>query len=982
MQGNLTSSFSKSSLSLLMAGAVVLVGLASPVYVLAQEDDTIIEEVIVTGSRIPRQDLEALSPLVVIDSIDIDISGTNHVASILNELTSSGIPGSVDTATNFRTQTVGVNTPDLRNLGSQRTLVLVNGRRHIGGIAGTSTVDVSMIPSALVERIEIVTGGASAIYGSEATAGVINFAYKKNFQGLEISSRYGVAFEGGARETDLNLLAGLNFGAEDRGNAVVYLGYSDRGILESKDRAISAADATNSSFGPKGSFQGSRLNADDARVPVGGFITRDDDGMYSKSFVNAEDGFNRNAVRLIRVPVQRVLFATNLIYKFSDSLNFFSESSFSHLESSNRLEPTIVGQFISIGEESNLNLPDDNPFIPDELRPSFTVAAVPAVPADPANPDDMGTPAVPERTHTPGQPITFRKRFTELGPRAVTLQRRVFRTALGVDGSINDLNYEAYYQYGSFVQNQTGTGVFNALNFRNALDAEPNPLATADNVGTVARFRCQDALARALGCVPINLFEGADSIGGDELAYVSVIPQSTTRMRQQVFAISANTPLFELPAGSAATAFGFEYRKEISDFFSDSLAQSGLTSGNTTPNVSGSYNIKEFFTEIRMPILSGRPGVEYLGFETALRYADYSTIGGAFSGTAAIDYRPIEGLKIRASLSTAVRAPNIGELFDPGSETFRSFVDPCGLGGQGGISGTGVPNDLYPEQTEAAQANCLSIPGIDATFDPISTDNLRSAGGLSAGNPDLIEESSDAFTFGVVWTPSGGSGLNFTLDYYKIKITDAIAAFSAQTTVDQCIRQPDFPNNPFCSLIERNSATGIVDRINALAINVSELESEGIDFAIEYLGEVGPGTLSLDLAGTIGLTLDSLPFEGGEVIHDQGSIGAPDLKMNFHAGYEARGFAFNWSVRYIHKVNLDNLQPSAGTVAAAVYNDIQARYTFRDNYEFFGGIDNVFDKQPPFLGQGVTGDITGTNTAADIYDAIRTFGYVGVRLKF
>ena len=229
-----------------------------------------IEEVTVTGSRIKRKDLITSSPVNIITTEAIELSGVDNIATIINELPSAGIPGSVDTATNFRTTTTGVNTIDLRNLrrpdeGGGRTLVLVNGRRHIGGSNGSSTVDLSMIPTALVERIEVVTGGASAVYGSEAIGGVVNFIFKDDYEGATIEGRYGSSQPGGATEKDISMLAGRNF-ANDKGNATFYLGYSDRGILRSAQRELSASDANNSSFGPKGNFF----------VPGTGLITQDD----------------------------------------------------------------------------------------------------------------------------------------------------------------------------------------------------------------------------------------------------------------------------------------------------------------------------------------------------------------------------------------------------------------------------------------------------------------------------------------------------------------------------------------------------------------------------------------------------------------------------------------------------------------------------------------------------------------------------------
>ena len=905
---------------------------------LAQDSEQVIEEVVVTGSRIARKELISVSPINTLDEQQIEIAGSNSIATILNELPAAGVPGSVDTATNFRTTTTGLNTVDLRNLGSERTLVLVNGRRHIGGSAGSQSVDLSMIPVPLLERVEVVTGGAAAAYGSEAISGVVNFIMKDDFEGLEINSRYGSSDgvdNGGADETDFSLLLGSNF-ADEKGNATVYLGYSDRGILRSSDRDVSANDAVNSGFGPKGIVL----------LPGGGGqITQDDDtGLFDKTFVAAEDGFNRNQRRLIRVPSERIQMNANINYEFNDRANVFAEMAYNELESDSSLEPTIAGQFISVGSlASNTNLPVDNPFIPAELRTAIMNA----------------DPTVEE--------VTFRRRMVELGNRTSDVQRRIFRALFGINGDINDnLRYEVYYQYGDFGQDQTNGGVFHTKNFYDALRAEP------DGDGG---FQCRDEFARGLGCVPINVF-GAGSITQEMLDWIGVDSQVTSRMNQDVFSASISGSLFDMPAGELEFAVGYEWREESSQFNSDALAQSGLTSGNTTPNTAGEYDVNEYFVEAIIPLLSDAPAAEYLGLELAYRISDYSTIGAADAYKVSVDWRPLEDLRVRGGFSTAIRAPFIGELFDPGSETFRSFVDPCALGGMGGASASA--GEEYQAQSAEVQANCATIPGT-ATLDPFA-ENIRSAGGLAAGNPDLEEETAETTTVGFVYTPSAIEGLSVTVDYYEISVEDAIDDFTAQTTVDQCVRQPSFPNNPFCNLIERDPTTGLVQRIDALAINVAEFEASGIDFTVSYATSVGPGSLGLNLIGNHSMSNDFTPFAGGEVVDSQGEVGVPDWKANFTVTYALDAWNFAWSTRYIQGVNVENDSVDAfGTIGTYLYHDAQARFAFGDERQFtaFVGIDNVFDKEPPFLGQGVPGDVTGTNTASDVYDAIRRYWYLG-----
>lgn len=929
---------SKFLLSTIIGGVVASSGMTA----MAQESgETVNDEIVVTGSRIVRTDLVSTSPVRVIGEAELDLSGFNSVAQVLNELPQAGVPGLSDTSSNFSSSGTGINTIDLRNLGTNRTLVLVNGRRHVGGLAGSPTVDVSMIPAALVERLEVVTGGASAVYGSEAVAGVINFIMKSDFEGFEVESRYGTTEAGGASDYDISLTAGSNF-ADDKGNAVIHMGYSDRGVLSATQREATAADGTNSSFGPAGGF----ILAD------GSFISQDaDTGLFNDTFNSAEDGFNRNARRLLRVPTERYQFNANIEYDIADDITFFSETGYSKLLSSASLEPTIVGQFISVGSIPNINMPLNNAFFPAELTAL-------ALAADPAATE-----------------VTFRRRFTELGNRTSDVQRQVFRQALGFKGKFADnWNYEVYGQYGTTTQDQVDGGVFNTSNVLNAITTEADPT----NPGG---FRCVNELARDLGCTPINFF-GADTVTGAALDFVSVNPQTTSRADQYVVSGYVSGDLFNVPAGAVAIAGGLEYRKESSAFNPDALAASGLTSGNALAPTQGSYDVVEVFGELLVPLLSDKTYAKNLTLELAGRHADYSTIGAVDTYKIALAYEPIDGLRFRGGFNTAVRAPFIGELFDPGSETFRSFNDPCALGGVGGPSGNpAAPN--YPVQSATVQANCATIPGT-ATLDPALT-NIQSAGGLSAGNPDLEAETAETFTVGLAYSPTYLNGFNMTVDYFDITIDNAISSFSAQITADQCVRQPSFPNNAFCDLITRDGTNGLIQRIDALAINVATFETSGVDFAADYSFDLFNIDFRASVNGTYLIDNNFLPFEGGEVVEVAGEIGAAEWKINSTIVGNYEGWQLGLSTRFIDGGNVDNQNVAQfGTVGSEIYNDIYVQYDVNNmgKYEIFAGVDNVLDNNPPFLPQGTPSSVTGTNTAADVYDIYGRSFYVGLRARF
>ncbi len=918
----------------------------------ADEEEARQDTVLVTGSRIARTDLLAASPVTTVDAQSLDIAGATNVQDILNELPATGVPALTDTNSNFTLNGGGVNLVNLRNLGSTRTLVLVNNRRHVGGVAGSPAVDLNMIPSTLIERVDVVTGGASSVYGSEAVAGVINIIYKDDFEGIETNLRYGDSFEGGGREEDFNVTIGSQF-ADGKGHAMFYGGVSNSGVLRATDREISEADAVNSSFGPFGSFQLPNL----PMTPLGQTLTLDrTTGLFDKPFVNAEDGFDRNAIRLIRIPTERLQFASNIDYDVNNFVTVFGEMSYNQVESYQQLEPTIIGQFISVGSVPDINMPVDNPFMPDELRAAI-LAAVP------------GT-----------EEVTFRRRFTELGPRTSDQQRQTFRYVMGLEGrapeSMGGFDWEIYYQNGRQTQDRVEGGVANTLNVYNALRTEADP----NNPG---QFRCIDEISRSLGCVPINFF-GPDTVDGAALAFVSTTQQTTSRAEQEVFAASMSGEAFELPAGPIGYALGAEYRSEESKFVSDALAATGLTTGNTSPSVSGYYDVTEYFAEVLVPIISEVPLIQELTFEGAYRIADYSTIGSTDAYKASLVWKPHEDLTVRGGFNTATRAPNIGELFDPGSETFRSFVDPCNFGGAGGDSADGTTT--YDAQSATVQANCATYAGSE--FLDQGAVNIRSAGGFAAGNPNLEEETAETTTFGIVYSPSYVDGLNITIDYYDILIEDAIASFSAQDTVDQCVRQPDFPNNPFCSLIQRDPNSALVLRIDALEINVAEFKAEGVDFAVDYSTDFAGIDWFGALVGNYRMEESRLPFAGGDTIDDVGEVGAPEWSVNTQLVASKDAWRVAWSTRWIDEVNIDNENPSAGPADANGkidsywYHDINVNYQLNDTFEIGIGIDNVFDELPPLLGQGVNADVVGTNTAADVYDVLGRYGYVNLRARF
>lgn len=921
--------------SIISAG---LAGAFLPHVVHADKKSEPIEEVLVTGSNIKRSGLETPTPLTLINNEDLKISSNTSIADTIFELPSAGIPGASQSTSNFQVFASGLSSVDLRNLGTVRTLVLVNGRRHVGGDSeNPNVVDLNSIPAEFIDSIEIITGGASAVYGSEAMAGVINLKTKKNYNGLTIDLQTGVSAEGDGEDSSISITGGRSFD-DGRGQALFHFGYTELKEIASRDRSFSDSDEFLGDFEAFSSFppQGGIFSND-------GYTTIADDGTWTKPFVGAEDGFNRANSRLLQIPLERKDINFNIDYELAKNLNLFVESSVTQTSSHSNLEPTIIGQFITVGSQ-DLTIPSSNPFIPQEILDTWT---------------DAGDP-IPEN-------LTWRKRFTELGPRFAEQERDTLRLAFGLEGSFASWSWDAYYQWGQTTRNQTTTGNFNTLYFQQGLDAEADP----DNPGA---FRCREATARALGCVPIDVF-GVGSISQQAVDYVAVDSQDKSVIQQQVAAAKISGDLFNLTsAGAVKLAAGVEYRKEQLDTVVDALAASGLSSSNASAPVSGSYDVSEVFVEVAVPLLAEMPAAAYLGVDAAYRIADYSTLGNHGSWKLGMEWAPISDLRFRATVAESVRAPNVAELFDPGGETFESFIDPCINGGASGEGNT--------------QQNCASL-GIPNDFNPGPSGG--SAGGIQAGNINLKEETANTTTIGFVYRPSWLENASFTMDYFDIEIEDAIELIDPQVKLDQCYGAVDFPNNVFCDGIRRDGADlgFLVKRLDFGLENIGLLTTSGYDFEFNYGFSALGGDFSLRT-----LITKTNEWEReilGIQVSDYEEPGFQEWKGSNRLTYATGPLSVSWSTRYIGSGVVDNEfttedWPDNENLDAEWYQDINARYTIETesvgSYAIYGGVNNLTDNDPPYIPTPSENADTGTGTASGVYDVVGRFYYVGVELSF
>lgn len=966
----------------------------------ASAEDTIV----VTGSRIASPQNESNAPIQILSSESIQQSGASNVQDVLLKNPAFGTPALSRTNSAFLTSGTGVATIDLRDLDSNRTLVLVNGRRVVSSLSGSSTVDLNVIPTQFLERVDVLTGGASSLYGSDAVAGVVNFIYKRDFQGLEGNAQYGVTERGDDIRYQANLTMGANFD-DGRGNIMVHLGYSNEKGLLSRQRKNTYLDDSDTSaltgdladYGiPTEPFFSSF--PEQGRFTSGGYtFTYSPTGVLQPcSTTNGPtcssdlgtgvgpNGFNRQYYRTLAVPVKRYTFAAVGHYDVTDNISMFFEGTYNKTQSSRIIEPFALASDGSTGVyPASGVMPIENYIIAPDGTTSIAInPIVPgAIAAQAVDSDGDGL-----------RDIGFARRLSEFGTRNGQTTRDFLRFVVGFEGTLGEkFNWDLSYNYGQVTENQVSNGQVNVVNFRNALAAMTDVNDVNGN-GLTTDVICVDAEARANGCVPINIF-GQNAIRQDAIAYIAAQQSLQTSIKQQVVQGNISGSLFELPAGPLGVAAGFEYRKEESVEDNDALTNQGLNGGNKLPDTRGQFDVIEGYAEVKVPILRDQPFFRLLELGGAFRVADYSTIGTIYSYNVQGTWEPFEDLRLRATWARAVRAPNIGELFSGQSQTFPSGLqDPCtGIGATGG----GALGD-----------NCRADPGVAAniaangTF-TLTQSDLQGISGFDGGNPDLNEEKADSWTVGAVFNPRSIDALRnltITADYYNIKIKNVIATVGRGTILDQCYNQG---NDQLCDLITRrpgNTATnsaGSIEFINDFAVNAAKLATQGLDVTVNWYTPVNffetDGRVNFNLSYTHLFQYDYTPLAGATVDRQDGEIGTAADRVTGTLGYSSDKFKWSFTGTYIGKSYEDDVSwcaffgdgsPRCVSVPAEFYLDTQMSFMPAEKFEFYVGVDNLLDNKAPNILTNTTFNVTGSDTAADVYDIFGRRYYAGVRFHF
>ncbi|MBG6118462.1 outer membrane receptor protein involved in Fe transport [Sphingobium sp. JAI105] len=899
-------------------------------------------EIVVTGSRIKRPNETQATPITTVSTAAIEGRGVVNVVEVLATVPAAGASRQSPSGNPRDQGSTGTYTADLRALGNTRTLVLVDGQRYVGTQQGTNAVDISTIPTDLIERVDVTTGGASAVYGSDAISGVVNFILKKNYQGIKLNAQSGISTRGDGRQSKLSGLFGTNF-ADDRGNVTFAASWDQtKGVL-AVDREISAdgvtiADPTRPDlavFGPAGytvaqtrqgvfGLNGSTIAGSTIRRTILA------DGTVTTPLAS-RDGINPNQFVIMSVPMERVVTNLRGRYAFTDDITGYIDGTFARTDVTAQLDQTYVTSGrMNIGGPTGLpiTIPTTSPFIPAALR-----ALIPA-----------------GRTE-----ISVGRDLPEFGGRLIKYRRELYRAVAGVDVKLPFLgdswNANAYYEYGRSTLDQTMFNGYNSQRMYEALRVESNG---------AGGFQCASASARAQGCIPVNLFTGR-ALTSAEMNYLRQNADINSFNEQQVVAGSISGTLIELPAGPLGFAAGAEYRNERSNYLPDDNLQNGLTSLQYYKQTKGQFNVKEAYAELSVPLLKDVPLVHSLEVEGAYRYADYSSSGGISAWKVGGNYSPISDIRFRGIYSRDIRAPNINDLFRGQTSNRVNLIDPCTAGGNA-----------------ARRAYCLAQPGITTAFNPPAPSPINQ---FQVGNRALKPEIANTLTAGAVLTPTFIRGLSLSVDYFDIKIKNAITTLDPQVGVNLCA---DTSDPRFCSTVTRDPTTGILIFNNTIPINAANERMKGVDVELAYRTGLGNyGGLDMVLNYTNLIKYKTAPFAGATIINLKGQPFYPEHKANLNLTYSLGGFSVNLNERYIGKIYRVVGGTFAGNAVPAFwYTDLQVRYSIDKKYDLYIGGKNIFDKKPPLFPTPYVGTTTGTNTAGAVYDVIGAYVYAGVSLKF
>ena len=948
----------------------------------AQEtpSDNELDTVVVTGSRIPRSsEVEGTSPVLTIDRAAIEATGLTSIGDILFNITASdgGALRNITTSTNGSDGTQNIS---LRGLGATRTLLLVNGRRWV--TQGGGAVDLNTIPISVVERIEVLKDGASAIYGSDAIAGVINVITRKNFDGAEANVYLGGYTKGDGFQQGYDFTVGAN---SDRWNAVVSIAYQTQEPVYQGDREISAVPVFGGGDLASGGLFGSGSNVNGNFVRCAGAFTTNAAGFRTcgavaggpYTLIAGEDGRQATDFRRFRSYTtdgsgnsDRYNFApVNYLLQPIDRFNIYGQSS---LRLTDRINANV--QAVYVKRDSNQQLAE----VPLTMNTTGT-----------SGPQWAFAPTAGSVFNPFGQNLRSANfRSIAVGPRKPYYDDDNLAATLSLDGSFDlggrDMYWDVGYSYLANRQTTRGENYINLFNLRQAVgDSRRNPVTGA--------LECLNGTAVIAGCVPFNVFGGADlglragvitQAEYDRMVrYVSYTKNEfQENITKDYFANIAGS-IVDLPAGPLGFAVGLEHRRTNFVNSPDALVAGGGSSDNFSEPTSGAINSDEIYAELNVPILADIPGFKLLELNLAARKSDYQTsgffgganvspdLGGDTSKKVGLKWQVFDDLMFRGTYSESFRAPSVTDLYQGGGETFPQAADPC--------------NTANINAAATDTAFCIAS-GAPATGVVQANSQIRS---LLGGNPDLEPEFGKTRSFGVVYSPSWAQGLNFTLDYYRIELEKVISFRGSQAILNACYRDPGTAGAAanaaqralFCSFVVRDATGNILD-LRQSNFNLDEGKVEGYDFQVSYaMPETAWGKFAFQWDNTY-VTENTLFGTVGEY------NGSPQwrLRSNITTTWQKGDWEANWAVRYYSDLDdpctgqnyfeygitpteiCDDVFDSNGNVrggenhmGARFYHDVQVGWKAPWNAKVTVGARNLFGKEPPITHNSFAGNFDG-----------------------
>ncbi len=946
---------------------------------------TVEEQIIVTGSRIRRKDLTTAAPVTVLTHAQFEESGKLTIGDFLQSLPEQG------NAPNFQLNNGGATYGadgstriNLRSLGVNRTLVLLNGRRFVpGGLGASPSVDLNSIPSAAIERVEVLKDGASAVYGSDAIAGVVNVITRRNFNGTEAAAQYGISGAGDAQTFDAHVTTGRS---GELGSFLFSVGYFNQKDSFLRDRDWSAHALTYDYVTDTTAPGGSR------RTPEGTLQfpadAKTDPGCIANPICNklvVQDPTWKKSQYYIRDPAAPTGFRkmTN-----ADKYNFASVNYLTI--------PSTAVQVYSSGD-TNIGSVARGYFEASYVQRNAQQNAAPF----PLNPGDYtvggGSTAIQvsrDNGFNPfGVPLDFAgRRLVEFGNRTYTQDLGTFRIVTGLDGTLSDSfgPLRGWFWDGSMNYGRT-TGTFTTGGaIRNSRIADAVGPSQPDAAG-VQRCVTQktpvfDPNNVIPGCSPINLFGGANNGSIDPTAIDNLGFTGTSRAFDAMYAVDLNTtgPLFTLAADRPVSlALGYEFRRQSGAQIADPIAASGDSADFNFKSTEGFYTVHEAYAELSVPLLSNLPFVRELEASVAGRYVNYSTFGGNFTYKLGARYSPIPDVTLRGTFSTAFRAPTISELYLGASETDPAATDPCNdlTGASAGLKTQCAKNHVPASGSGDGGAQELTRNG---------------------GNPGLNAETANIFTVGVVLTPAMVRDLSITLDYYNIAIDNGVGTIGTAAIIAGCFTGDSGPSyQPYCDLITRAS-NGRIRFVSDINQNVGQNRTSGIDLAVRYAIPSPVGRFGLSFDGNYLAKFDRtlLLATGAQTTHGVGNfdLGAlPAIKANAGVNWALAGLNAGVLMRYVGTfkecANPDpaDLSSSGGIctgtdqaykrqVGHNVVVDLHAGYALASpagRTSFVVGLNNVFDQAPQYVYSAPL-----ANSDPSIYDFLGRYVYGRVQHTF